>query len=281
VSSFQFATNGGIGPQLAAIQGGTWQGFASSVGPAIPDNLPVDLVFHGKLRSGAGFADVARDIRSIRSGAVVGTGKVNDAGQFMTPPEFPSRVGQIDQTNPSPGAPSLKVSRVSPGAPATVEVAVQDTEAGLSLVMVPIENNLSSEVASFVTGTKDPVPVVLNIGDEHALATAMIKSCNMLGRCAAANLSIMAMTLADRVTQQELPEIGGAQGRFYFQNGTPGVRMLALTTEGRRFSIRPLTSGQTLEGDLSLALHDGANVLTCAARGQVGARGLLVFYDSP
>ncbi len=166
-------------------------------------------------------------------------------------------------------------------APGSAEVAVQDSTAGLSLVMVLGASNASARVASFPQGTREPVGVELALDGGASVAKAEIKACNTLGRCTISKLTLMPMEMGEEPVLQQVMEMASTQSRFHFQNGEPGVRMLALSVEGKRFSIRPLASGQMLEGDLSAAVRSGTNRLTCSVRGPSGARGLLVLSSLP
>jgi hypothetical protein len=205
---------------------------------------------------------------------LAGTGEANTDGSIKSGFE----VEKPSVVDPAALAPLVKDVRLSM-APSSAFFTVRDAEDGVRTLEVTNTVNARATIAHFEPGSRRPIEVAVARTDDHLPASFTLKSCNMFGECTVKAATLLGMTVEETLATHTLTNLPPTQSRAFFLNGDPGGRMLSFLVNDRRFSLRPLSPGQTLEADLSLAMTSGKNAMKMALRGTAGSEGLFLLMD--
>lgn len=271
IEAFDFKPDNGVGSVFSGLDNNSppWFGFSTSLSQA-PDT-PADLVFYGKLASGANFDSLKSELEA--AGDNMGLGEVNPKGGLIICP-----IGVIDQLS---SAPSVRVSRMALENPHFVELRVLDAEEGLKTVQVVEDANLLETVPAFTPGTTLPVDLRFTMAEGKATAAIGIEACNIRGECSSWRGKIVDLKAGkDGRSSRDLTDVPSTSRFIKLQNGNPGVSMFVLNAKGKRFSVRPLADGQFLNINAALAVDGPKNDIQLAGVGGPESEVMVLIVDA-
>jgi hypothetical protein len=172
----------------------------------------------------------------------------------------------LDDRNP-PKCPQPRFGRNANGQ--STATAVFEDDGGIDRLEVVDVVNASVDIQGFYQGTTDPVTLVGTKTNQESMSRIVVDVFDVAGnsnRCdpVLANLKARTQTFK-RLTQRE--------HTVKIRNGRPGFDRVAITVNGKRFSVR-LRPGQTRKVSIRTALKAGRNnVVKLRGYGRAGAKG--------
>jgi hypothetical protein len=257
-----------------------------------PDNTTVsnNPTFFNILNSAAG-PQFNSEIRSITipANTSVTTVQMNSAPAGQNPDSLlwllvALRVGVPNLSEVPPGSDSTPPScpaRVVAGPPTQLIVTFQDTESGLSSLVVTQSDNADTVVPPFAAGTTDPVTVTATKINQSQPAHVAITATDLDGNVAACDPVIALYQrdpLADpRATFGDIPQ---AENKLLIMNGTRGLKNFEATVNGQRFKVTGLKDGEQRTIDISSAMLPGNNnVVAVTGHGPKDSFANVVVWD--
>lgn len=270
-----FTNNANTESSLTDKAGGSWFGLSSRVIGPIPPPRPSFIQLHGTIRPGVTLQQVIQQLRTTR----VATAEADEDG--VIPPSKTPYIEVPEVVDPAPGAPAIRLTHMEAGPPQSLELMVRDTEDGLQRLELMASENAAAEIDRFTPGTRAPVRMTIVKIEDESPASFTVRACNVFSECSTQTSSLVGMEVENQrsATHHIFRKVSGDQHKLVFLNGDPGVRMLTVMVNGRRLSLRPLLSGQTLEMDISLALRPENNTVQVSMRGAPGSWGMLLLSD--
>jgi len=192
-------------------------------------------------------------------------------------------------------APLCFVSRLDSGPPTRVEVTARDFESGIaSIELLTVVNAkveipegsgffyVPGQVVSFAPAERDGTRLVqaekLDPTQSSHLTLRVRNGAGLETTCdPAVTLAIRDQGKPARESFAGIPE---AESAVTIYNGTPGVRTLQVTVNGKKFVLAGLTDGEERTLDVSAAMLPGdANVITLSAHGKPSGSSTVVIHD--
>lgn len=271
IPEYDFGKDVSVTNRFSRRDDAPWQGFSADVSGA-PRNTDVDLVFHGTLAQGATFSTLKTQLES--AGNAVGFGKTSNLK--VCPP------GKVDPLPPSQSAPVIAVREMGMAGSRFVELIAVDAEEGLATLRTVESAGAEDSLPEFSPGTVRPVQVRFTMPEGQASASLGIEACNVKGACATWRGDVVDLKLGpEGSASRSLESVPASRRQIRLQNGNPGAAMFVLTANGKRFSLRPLTAGQWLNLNVSVAIDQPENDVTLGAAGAPGSELMVLMMDAP
>ena len=273
VEAFDFQPNSNTGSGFEGVDSGTWNGFSATSAGDITPNIPIQLVFKGKLASGKTIDDVINDLSA--AGNVVGTDEVNPDGTLS---------GGHTTLVESCRFLTAPLCRIVSLTSSTVDLEFVDADDGLQSIVVTSAYNVDSTIPPFTPGTMSPVPVDAEKTDPYSPGYIYFRACDTLGACIRCDPVAADLVLADKGRLEEtFVEIPGEDRYLLVENGGPGVRRVEVDINGRMIhNIAGLKDGERYHFDIGRGLDSGAdNVVTVTASGSPGGSVFIALGDIP
>jgi putative Ig domain-containing protein len=179
------------------------------------------------------------------------------------------------------GRPVCQVQSVDPGPPTRLNVSVRDVRSGLASVQVLESDNATVNIPSFEHGTDEPLIVVATKIDQTRSSQVGLRVTDLAGN----------VTECDPVLTQEVRENGKPESSTYagippeehvvtVYNGDPGLRMLAIDVNGKKFKMTGLRPGEKRSLDVASAVTPGMDsIFTLTAHGEPGGGAAVMIWD--
>ncbi|HEV2853327.1 MAG TPA: hypothetical protein VHC97_11035 [Thermoanaerobaculia bacterium] len=179
------------------------------------------------------------------------------------------------------GRPACQVQSLDPGPPTRLNVTVRDVRSGLASVQVLESDNATVNIPSFERGTGEPLTVVATKIDQTRSSRVQLRVTDLAGN----------VTECDPVLTQEVRENGKPESSTYagippeehvvtVYNGDPGLRMLAIDVNGKKFRMTGLRPGEERSLDVASAVTPGMDsILTLTAHGEPGGGAAVMIWD--
>jgi hypothetical protein len=184
------------------------------------------------------------------------------------------RVQQLDVAAP------LCPLRVVQGPPTQVFVNVRDAQTGLASIVVTKSENADTVIPPFTPGTTDVVTATSTKIDQSQRSRVEMVVADLAGNRAVCD-PILATLTADNAQEgeQTYSDVPQAENKVTVTNGTPGVKKVEVTANGKKFKLSGIQDGETQTLDISSALHPGDNTVTVKVNGPRGATVNVVIWD--
>jgi len=184
---------------------------------------------------------------------------------------------------PDTNSPTCEIVAVRNGPPKQIDIRVQDTEAGLSTIVVSAQENSTVLVPSFPLGTVDPVTVTATKIDQSQGARVELQATDLFG-----NLTICDPLLVDvprdtgRPASETYKGLKAEESAVTIDNSSPGLRKLEVEVNGETFRVTGLADGEHRLLDVSSAMLPGSsNVVTLRGYGKPGSRAAVMISNHP
>jgi hypothetical protein len=177
--------------------------------------------------------------------------------------------------------PACYVQSLDPGPPTQLSVFVQDVRSGVASIQVLQSTNATVNVPSFEQGTGEPLIVVGTKIDQARGSQIQLRVTDLAGN----------VTDCDPVLTQEVRENGKPESSTYagvppeervvtVYNGDPGLRMLEIDVNGKKFKLTGLRPGEERSLDVASAVKPGTNsIFTLTAYGKPGGGAAVMIWD--
>jgi hypothetical protein len=158
---------------------------------------------------------------------------------------------------------------------------VRDVRSGLASVQVLESDNATVNIPSFEQGTDEPLIVVGTKIDQTRSSRVRLRVTDLAGN----------MTECDPVLTQEVRKNGKPESSTHagippeehvvtVYNGDPGLRMLAIDVNGRKFKMTGLRPGEERSLDVASAVTPGMDsIFTLTAHGEPGGGATVMIGD--
>ena len=177
--------------------------------------------------------------------------------------------------------PVCQVQSIDPGPPTRLDVFVQDARSGIAGIQVLESANATVAIPSFQAGTNEPLIVTGTKIDQALSSRVRLRVTDLAGN----------VTDCDPVLTQEVRETGKPDSSTYagippeehvltVYNGDPGLRMLAVDVNGRKFNMTGLRPGEERTLDVASAITPGRDsTFTLTAHGKPGGSAAVMIWD--
>ena len=179
------------------------------------------------------------------------------------------------------GRPACQLQSVAPGPPTRLNVSVRDVRSGLASVQVLESDNATVNIPAFERGTGEPLIVVGTKIDQARSSRVRLRVTDLAGN----------VTDCDPVLTQEVRKNGKPESSTYagippeehvitVYNGDPGLGMLAIDVNGRKFKMNGLRPGEERSLDVASAVTPGMDsIFTLTAHGKPGGGAAVMIWD--
>lgn len=177
--------------------------------------------------------------------------------------------------------PVCRVQSVDPGPPTRLDIFVQDVRSGLAGIQVLESANATVAIPSFQPGTSEPLIVTGTKIDQALSSRVRLRVTDLAGN----------VVDCDPVLTQEVRETGKPESSTYagippeehvltVYNGDPGLRMLEVDVNGRKFNMTGLRPGEERALDVASAMTPGmVSTFTLTAHGKPGGSAAVMIWD--
>ena len=172
-------------------------------------------------------------------------------------------------------------ARVVAGPPTQLVVTIQDTDTGLSSIVVTQSDNADTPVPPFTVGTTDPVTVTATKIDQSRSAHVTILATDLAGNTVTCDPVITLVQRSTKVDpQNSRVRVSQAENKIQIINGAPGLRTVNALVNGVNFKTTGLRNGEVRTIDVSSAMRPGnKNVIYLKAHGPQGGSATVVISD--
>jgi hypothetical protein len=158
---------------------------------------------------------------------------------------------------------------------------VQNSVEGIATIEPTTVVNATVVCNAFTFGTREPVLCVATKSVETQPSAVTLRACSPTGGC----------TFGDPVVTTTLRHTGKPQGATFSDlpqaehnvtvlNGTPGLKNLRVTVNGKHFQLAGLKDGQKVTLDVSSAMTPGTgNSITLTPLGAPGGSATVLISD--
>jgi len=280
-------------------------GSAATTGSiVVTDTLPAGLTFASATGSGwtcAAQAPVVTCTRSAvlavgaSSGITLKVNVTNAAVPSVTNTASVATAGDTQQSNDQASDPTtvtLAADTTVPSCALTktgtdtqgrkfIEVTVQDIGSGMKEIMVTQQTNLSPVVPPFTQGATVKLVVRATKIDQAASSQLAMRVTDVAGNAVNCDPIDQVLVAKDgkpaRYTFKDLPQ---ADRYVQISNGTPGVKVLILTVNGKKYNEKQLKDGEVRVFDVAKSMKPGdRNTVVAEVRGKPGETIWLLMSD--
>jgi hypothetical protein len=153
-----------------------------------------------------------------------------------------------------------------------INVTIRDTGSGLRSIAVSEQVNARVRVPAVEAGTQAAALVTIRkqvAGRPSQIGLKVTDVCGNVADCTP--VMVLRIRGNGRPVTESVAGLAAGEGRITVVNGSPGLRNLTVTVNGRSFRISGLRENQRRTLDVSAAMVlDGGNVLTLTGRGRPG-----------
>jgi len=184
--------------------------------------------------------------------------------------------------------PVVSVANVITGPPKQVQFSVQDNGSGLQSIVVNTSTNAVTPVPPFTTGTTSAVTVTSTKTNQSQPSVIKITATDVCGNVTVFDPFDVSLGGVNGIqslteTSRSFTATGISDVEHYvmIQNGTPGVKSVTVTVNGKKFEIANLKNGETRRGiDIGSAMtKDEPNTVQFRSKGKLGAGAIAVLYQ--
>jgi hypothetical protein len=173
--------------------------------------------------------------------------------------------------------PSCALTGQIAGPPKQILITVQDGGSGLGSVAVTNSTNAITTVPAFTVGSTSPVVITATKVNQSKAAEVALTVTDVAGNVTMCD-PIMTTVARGAASVQTYTGIPRAESRLLITNGSPGLRTLIVTVNGRVFRVT-LARGASRTLNVSSAMHRGkTNVIRLLGRGPNGSSADVVIY---
>ena len=177
--------------------------------------------------------------------------------------------------------PACRVQSIDPGPPTRLDVFVQDLRSGLAGIQILESANATVAIPSFQPGTNEPLIVTGTKINQALSSRVRLRVTDLAGN----------VVDCDPVLTQEVREAGKPESSTYagippeehvvtVYNGDPGLRMLEVDVNGRKFNLTGLRPGEERTLDVASAITPGRDsTFTLTAHGKPGGSAGVMIWD--
>jgi hypothetical protein len=179
-------------------------------------------------------------------------------------------------------SPVCRVDHLDSGPPTQLYIFVQDSETGLAGIDVIEQTNATVFVpASAQGGDKDPVMVVGTKIDQSQSARIQLRVRDLAGNVTECDPVLTEEARAvGKPVSQILTEIPPEERVVTVLNGDPGLEIIQIEVNGRKFTVAGLSSGEERTIDVGSAIRSGMNsTITLTSRGKPGGAAAILIWE--
>jgi hypothetical protein len=157
-----------------------------------------------------------------------------------------------------------------------------DDPSGLARAVVTYTRNAVVSPIRFAEGTTDPVRIKVSAADPAGSFGINIDLFDTAGNTSFCDPIATVVTYDTGVPEpQTFTGIPSAESHVLVQNGTPGLRQLAVVVNRRPFMVAQLADGERRELDVASAMRPGNdNTITLVPLGRPGGSAVVVISDT-
>ncbi len=174
--------------------------------------------------------------------------------------------------------PSCTLTAVIAGPPKVIQITVQDTGSGLNSVAVTTSTNAKTTVPKFTVGTTQPLVVTSTKTNQSLSSEVALKVTDVAGNVTNCDPIFTTLARGDN-SVQTFTGLSQSESIVQIQNGTPGLRLLTVTVNGKTFLVT-LRNGVSRTLQIRSAMHPGkTNVIRLQGFGAKGSSADISIRD--
>jgi hypothetical protein len=168
-------------------------------------------------------------------------------------------------------APTCVLSGIVPGPPKQIQVTVQDTGSGLKSVVVDTSSNATTVVPLFVVGSTSAQIITSTKIDQTQGSSLALTVTDMAGNVTRCDPIVPGLghrgSLSGVVTRR-FANLLASEAKISILNGRPGLRSITVRVNGKLFTVKQLSAGQSRKINVASAMLPGhKNTITVRAKG--------------